>query len=59
MELALTAVLFSLLAKAFHGSPPVLPFNLSSTNVRAINLDSGRKNIGVEERGIAGEKAWV
>lgn len=40
MELALTAVLFSLLAKALRGSSPVLPFNLSSTNAIAINLDS-------------------
>ncbi|XP_015446425.1 serine protease 33 [Pteropus alecto] len=40
MKLALTAVLFSLLAKALRGSPLVLPLNLSSTNAIAINLDS-------------------
>lgn len=59
MELAITAILLSLHLRALQGSPPALPFNFTPTNAIAINLDSGRTNTRVGERGTAGERAWV
>lgn len=57
MELALTAILLSLLPVALQESTPALPANLSLPNACAIRLDSGRTDTGVGGTGTAGERA--
>lgn len=57
MELALTAILLSVLLKALQGSPPALPFNVSLTNARGISLDSVCGRPHVTGRIISGQDA--
>lgn len=50
MELALTAVLLSLLPVALQESTPALPSGRSLMNDNKIDLDAGRTNTGVGRR---------
>lgn len=57
MELALTAILLSLIPAALQDSTPGLPANVSQTAACAKSLDAGRTDTGVGETGTAGERA--